>query len=251
MYFTSEKVLPYVYMCVNKTTNEFYIGSRTTKKLKQPSHIDFPNYRTSSKIVKPNFDQYNWLIIAEFFTSSDAFIFEQKLIQENWGNPLLLNGAFVSENVKFNPGQSKQSREKARERMLSKSNPAYNQSKDKLEKMAAANIKRNSKMTKEERSKKYGTFGDKNFFHLYNKSLSLIDKQKRVCKYEYTLISPAGDIYQTISLNDFCKQHNLCRDVLMKYNNLGHTVPVAPPNSKRKSRTNTVGWSITSIQIKY
>lgn len=55
------------------------------------SDLDFPLYRTSSKIVNTNFDDYNWVIFAEFTTGEDAYDFEQELIYENWGNPLLLN----------------------------------------------------------------------------------------------------------------------------------------------------------------
>ncbi len=87
--FTSEKILPYVYICVNKNNNEFYIGYRSGNKL--PSHEDLPKYKTSSKLVKPIFDEFNWYIIAEFFDGNDAFIFEQDLIKENIHNPLNLN----------------------------------------------------------------------------------------------------------------------------------------------------------------
>jgi len=62
-----------------------------TQNQKLPSHLDFPIYKTSSKIVKPSFDQYDWHIVAEFFRRTDAYDFEQELIFENWANPLLLN----------------------------------------------------------------------------------------------------------------------------------------------------------------
>lgn len=84
--------MPYVYMCVNKTTNEFYIGYRVKNvKLGKPSHIDFPEYKTSSKLVNPNFENFIWEIIAEFYEDTDAYDFEQYLIHQHWNNPLLLN----------------------------------------------------------------------------------------------------------------------------------------------------------------
>lgn len=90
--YTSTKAMPYVYMCVNKITNEFYIGYRIKNvKLNKPSHIDFPEYRTSSKIVKPNFDNFTWIILAEFYDHDSAYDFEQSLINEHWSNPLLMN----------------------------------------------------------------------------------------------------------------------------------------------------------------
>jgi len=82
--YTSEKVLPYVYMCVNRHTNKVYIGSRTTKYQKDPSHIDIQKYKTSSSIVRPDFSNFDWIIIAEFFDKNDAYDFEQQLIFEQW-----------------------------------------------------------------------------------------------------------------------------------------------------------------------
>lgn len=88
--------MPYVYMCIHKQTQQFYIGSRTSKKIKEPSHLDFPKYKTSSNIVKYDFDSYNWFIVAEFLDNGSAYEFEQKLIRENWLNEKLLNGTVSS-----------------------------------------------------------------------------------------------------------------------------------------------------------
>lgn len=87
--YNSTKVLPYVYICVHKETEQFYIGYREDNKV--PSSEDLPKYKTSSKIVKDNFDNYTWQIIAEFFTGNDAYDFEQSLIFENWNDPNILN----------------------------------------------------------------------------------------------------------------------------------------------------------------
>jgi hypothetical protein len=96
--FTSEKVLPYVYLCTHKISTHFYIGYRGSNK--QPSHLDLPKYKTSSKTVKPNFDEYDWIILAEFFDAKDAFIFEQNIIQEHIKDPLCLN-KFVNKKFVF------------------------------------------------------------------------------------------------------------------------------------------------------
>ena len=37
------------------------------------------------------FDEFEWMIVAEFFDPTDAYDFEQTLIYENWENPLGLN----------------------------------------------------------------------------------------------------------------------------------------------------------------
>lgn len=86
------KVLPYVYQLVHKETGEFYIGFRYVNvKLNRTSHEDLPQYKTSSKKVKPVFDQFDWGIIAEFEDRDAAYTYEQQLIYENWSNPLILN----------------------------------------------------------------------------------------------------------------------------------------------------------------
>lgn len=79
-------------MCVHKDTKEFYIGYRYKNvDNNTTSDVDFPTYKTSSKKVEPIFEQFDWIILAEFFTDEDAYDFEQQLIYENWNNPLLLN----------------------------------------------------------------------------------------------------------------------------------------------------------------
>lgn len=96
--YQSEKALPYVYMGIHKETGQFYIGSRTTKKLKLPPEQDLIKYRTSSKYVKPIFDQFDWYIIAMFFDREDCYNFEQELIYENWNNPLKMNKSYFNKN---------------------------------------------------------------------------------------------------------------------------------------------------------
>jgi hypothetical protein len=79
-------------MGIHKESGMIYIGYRERNViLGLTSDQDLPKYRTSSKIIRPEFDQYQWIIIAEFFDSADAYDFEQFLIFENWENPLLLN----------------------------------------------------------------------------------------------------------------------------------------------------------------
>lgn len=162
--YASEKVLPYVYICIHKVTKHYYIGSRTNSQLKYPSHIDLPKYKTSSKIVKPIFEEFDWYIIAEFFDRSHAIRLEQDLIKESWGDPLLLNRHYDNGNIS-NPGQTMISREKARQRMLSDANPGKNKSDESINKMKITINDLMKSMTSEERSKKYGLFGEDNPFY--------------------------------------------------------------------------------------
>ena len=87
--YTSEKALPYVYRLDNPKTGEIYIGYREINTI--PSHLDLPEYRTSSKYVGPRFEEFNWTILAEFFIGDDAYDHEQLSIFEEWDNPLILN----------------------------------------------------------------------------------------------------------------------------------------------------------------
>lgn len=66
--YTSEKVMPYVYMGIHNETGEFYIGSRDNKHQKLPSHLDLQKYRTSSKKVKPRFDELVGLLLQNFLS---------------------------------------------------------------------------------------------------------------------------------------------------------------------------------------
>jgi hypothetical protein len=103
--YRSTKVMPYVYMCVNKITGQIYIGYREYNiKIGKTSDIDFPEYKTSSKVVNPNFNDYDWYIIAEFYNGNDAYDFEQQLISENWDNPLLLNKHCCLNKERWKPG---------------------------------------------------------------------------------------------------------------------------------------------------
>ena len=101
--YSSDKAVPYVYICTHKDTNQFYIGYRMVNvKLNIPSHLDLPEYKTSSTTVNPDFHDYTWTIVAEFFDPSDAYTFEQQMIYDNWENPLLLNGYYrLGEHKQF------------------------------------------------------------------------------------------------------------------------------------------------------
>jgi len=99
--YSSTKVLPYVYICTHKNTRRFYIGARYAKNLKLPSHLDFPNYKTSSPRIKENFKDYSWYIVAEFYNSSDAYDFEQQLIHQEWDNSLLMNESCFYKKKQF------------------------------------------------------------------------------------------------------------------------------------------------------
>ena len=96
--YSSTKALPYVYICTHKETGKFYIGYRMGNvKLNTPSHLDLPKYKTSSKIVRPNWQDYTPTILAEFFDPSHAYSFEQQMIFDNWKNPLLLNKHYAND----------------------------------------------------------------------------------------------------------------------------------------------------------
>lgn len=82
--------LPYVYRVTNKYTNEFYIGMRSANKEIAEKDLGI-RYFTSNKKIKENFKDFNIQIIAYFPDWESAFLFENYFIEEEWGNPKLLN----------------------------------------------------------------------------------------------------------------------------------------------------------------
>lgn len=100
--YTSEKVMPYVYMGIHKETGEFYIGSRWANKTPSTSDLGV-FYFTSSTKIKPRFAEFDWQVVAEFFDKDDAFAYEQSLIQQHWCNERMLNSMF---SLNGKPGYS-------------------------------------------------------------------------------------------------------------------------------------------------
>ena len=89
----TRKILPYVYKLIHKESDQFYFGYRSnnTKSSYEDLGVD---YFTSSKEVRPIFNQFNIEIIAEFFDGKDAWSFEQILIGENFRNPFMINKSY-------------------------------------------------------------------------------------------------------------------------------------------------------------
>jgi NUMOD3 motif len=95
---SGDRPLPYVYRLTHRETGKFYIGYRYKNvELGLRAEDDLGiHYYSSSKIVKPHFEEYNTMILAEFFDKVAAIEFEQTLIKSEWGNPLLLNKAYLT-----------------------------------------------------------------------------------------------------------------------------------------------------------
>lgn len=88
---------PYVYKGIHKSTGQFYFGFRSQNKV--PAVDDLGSkYRTSSKYVNAlGFENFEWIIIAEFFTADDAYWFEQELIKEHIANQNCLNRYYTDD----------------------------------------------------------------------------------------------------------------------------------------------------------
>lgn len=86
--------LAYVYLLTHKVTCEFYIGYRFAN-IKQEIHPEDDlgkTYFTSSEYInQDNFYDYDSEIIFKTPDPDIAYDYENKLILENWKNPLLLN----------------------------------------------------------------------------------------------------------------------------------------------------------------
>ena len=108
------KILPYVYKLTHKETGEFYIGVRYGNTC--PAELDLgKRYFTSSKIVKPKFNEFNYEILKEFNDSLSAIDYEKNLIEENWSNPLILNKAVVQSDKWRCTGHTEETKRKMSE----------------------------------------------------------------------------------------------------------------------------------------
>jgi len=92
------KILPYVYKLTNRISGEFYYGVRWANKV--PSYADLGIvYFSSSKTIKPKFNEFITEILAEFFNKNDAILFEQQLIKDSWNVPGRLNKAYQGKSA--------------------------------------------------------------------------------------------------------------------------------------------------------
>jgi hypothetical protein len=87
--------MAYVYKCTHKIDKTFYIGSRW--KNENTPELDIGHsYFTSSKVInKNNISEYDIEILKEFSEADDAWKYEQKLIEENFDDELILNRHYL------------------------------------------------------------------------------------------------------------------------------------------------------------
>ena len=156
--------LPYVYKGTNPETQEFYIGSRWANKVSAKEDLGF-EYYTSSKVVKPVFDQFHWEIIAEFETTEEAYDYEQQLIFESWNIEGLINESCFHGKERFRiTGHSEETKEK-----MSKSHkgtsrvPFTDETKEKMSEVAKGKSKSDEtkeNMSKAKKGEKHPMFGN-------------------------------------------------------------------------------------------
>lgn len=142
---------PYVYKLIHKESKEFYFGVRWGNKY--PAELDLgKRYKTSSKIVKPRFDEFYIDSITEFTDNEAAIDHEQRLIESHWGDPLLLNKA-IQVSKKFRcQGHTQETRQKMSDSKKGKApnNKGKSLSEETKQKISKAQIgKKHSEETKE------------------------------------------------------------------------------------------------------
>lgn len=82
---------PYVYKLTDIKTGEFYIGVRYANTVTPELDLGI-KYFSSSKVIKQRgFLNFEKEIVQTFNNKNSAIDLESKLIEEAWGNPLLLN----------------------------------------------------------------------------------------------------------------------------------------------------------------
>jgi hypothetical protein len=91
--------LAYVYRLTHKITKEYYIGYRYANiKLKLHPEDDLGKiyFTSSTYISEENFNDYISEIIHKTSDPDQAYDYENKLIAENWDDPLLLNRNYTT-----------------------------------------------------------------------------------------------------------------------------------------------------------
>jgi hypothetical protein len=158
--YSSTKICAYVYLCTHKVSKHFYIGYRERNiALGRVSTVDFPRYKTSVKSIKENFNEYDWMVVAEFTEGNDAYDCEQQLIHENWDNPLMLNKSCFYQKTRFKGGHPISNDTKAKISKALKGKPSWHKGRVKtpetIERMHFGNKSRKpvTELTKQNMSK--------------------------------------------------------------------------------------------------
>lgn len=99
---TSFNIYPYVYQLIHKETSQIYFGYRSANKHRAEFDLGVYYFTSSKEVKRMGFENFDIVILAEFFDKIDAREFEYCLIESYWGNPLLLNKCLGGK--KFIPG---------------------------------------------------------------------------------------------------------------------------------------------------
>lgn len=89
-------IKPYVYELKHKITGHFYYGVRMANKVHSSLDLGI-KYKSSSKTIKAmGFENFLYKVINEFETKEEAYLYEQKLIKNEWENDLILNRTYCN-----------------------------------------------------------------------------------------------------------------------------------------------------------
>ena len=93
-------IYPYVYKLTHKVTGQFYFGYRCANKVNSTYDLGIHYFSSSYCVKELGFENFDSLVIAEFFDKSAAIEFENKLISEEWRSPLILNKGYGGEKFR-------------------------------------------------------------------------------------------------------------------------------------------------------
>ncbi len=217
----------YMYKTINTINNKFYIGVR--QSIIDPA---LDSYIGSGKRLKDSIkchgkQKFKKEILQLFNSREEMFAMEAQIVDEEFLKRddvyNLCLGGLGGDHWSYLPNREEIIEHKRR-----------------------SAIKYHAKLTKEEKTEKFGRCGDKNPMHGKTHTNDTKNKIGELnCKYTYILISPDDNQFIIKSLNRFCKENNLNRDIFMKY--IGKGVIPSPRNYGKDSRINTIGWSIDHI----
>jgi len=84
---------PYVYKLVHKRTGQYYFGFRCSNRVPASDDLGIKYFTSSRTIKEIGFENFDRLVLAEFFDKQAAFEFETELIAEHISDVQCLNKA--------------------------------------------------------------------------------------------------------------------------------------------------------------
>ena len=176
---------PYIYIVKNKQNGKFYIGSQCSGKIIGINYFTSSTDKEFKEDFKNNPQNYIVEIIKEFDDSKECILEENKLIKENFENPLILNKKYYLKGIHSRLKYVTETEKKIYKEKRKKEYMEYRErNKEEINKKNSIYMKKYNKEHKDEISKKKKEYYIKNKekFLAKAKEYSLAHKTERNLK---------------------------------------------------------------------